>query len=296
MTARRPREGSIWEVLLFAILFVLAFSAIARADGGGLGGSMMTAVAKPAVSDYVFGASIDWTTARRLLDNDTDKPGYSASYESLFTGTYKPWNVTLSAAMEYDQEYTYENDDGSPGVFANPSFALTKAWKNKTDFSSPVFDSIAISLRSSLPGNQKSYNQSFEGSIGPGFSVAKKIGRFSISERVTYSRSSFEYETSTTGKVNSPDSYGSKTVLEYAITDKWSLNSVLVYGYAINFLGDGTGTQDVSGNISYKIGEHYSIALGLDTERGTSAEDQQEQIRLYDENSTQVFVSLSASI
>ena len=298
MIARRPREGSIWEVLLFAILFVLAFSAIARADGGGLGSSMATTVALPAASAFTYIAEVDWTTSRKLLDNETDKPGYSGAYDNTLIITHKDTGISFMAEVEYDQEYTYQRDDGSTGSFTNPFFQLSKVWKNKKDFLSPVFDTISVSIHGVLPGNELAYEKTFMGGVGPGMKIAKKIGRFSLSESVSYSRNFFEYETAVgdAGAVNSPDSYLSISNISYSISNKWTWCNLLIYGYKVPYYGNGTGVQDYQSTIGYKISSNYSLAIGIDTSRGTSADDQQEQVRLYDENSTQAIVTLSVAI
>ena len=296
-TARGEREGGIWEILLFAVLFVLAFSVIARAEPGG-GPSMAMSMPLPSASAFAFSANIDWTTSRKLLDNEQDKPGFSGAYDSTFKIAHKDSGISLMAEIEYDQEYTYERDDGSGGSFANPLFVLAKTWKNKKDFNSWAFDTVSASVHGVLPGNSAAYNKTFLGGAGPGVAATKKIGRWNLGESLGYTRNAYQFQTAggDAGAANSPDSYMSISILRYSITDKWTWCSILLYGYKIPYFGNATGNQDFQSTIGYQLTKNFSIAVGIDTSRGTTADDQQEQVRLYDENSTQAIVTFSASI
>lgn len=289
-------HGSFWELGLFAILFVLVFSAIARAEN-----SSSTVVASnptPAVSDskgFAFSGSLTIDTARTLSE---DEPvSYSGSYALRVAAKHKPTQISYSLSSTFTQEYSYERDDGTNSSFENPVLSASRAFKQGEAFQTRLIDSLTVGLRGSLPANRAAYQRTFLGSVGPSVSAAKKLGRVNLTQVLRYTRSFFEYDITEDGRVNSPDSFTSVSDVSVDVTDKFSLGLSLGYVHAISFQGVGKGTQSVSMSAGYTVSDNVSLSLGVATDRGTLETDgQTNSIKLYDERVSQAFFDVEISI
>ncbi|MEK7354968.1 MAG: hypothetical protein AAB250_00865, partial [Bdellovibrionota bacterium] len=207
-------EGSLWEICLFAIFFVVIFSAVARADASqtppksaavSAASSMTTKIAEPAPKMKPSAKLIIETT--RTLQED-EPASYSGSYDlNLALINFMP-NWSASTRIVYSREYSYEKDDGTDGGFENPAFGVARKWKIENGI-----DGLTWRLSGSLPGNREAERRTFLGSLGTNVSMTKAIRRFDLSQTVGYTRGFYEYDIRADGTVNSPDSFKSTTEL-----------------------------------------------------------------------------------
>lgn len=268
-------EGRIWELWLFAILFVLIFSAIARAE---VGGNLLV-------------------ETTRTLRQEGEADSYGGWYRLTLGTTHRPTQITASTVWGYSREYSYERDDGTDGSFDNPVFALSRSFKAGTDFSSTAIDSVSLGIRGSLPANREARQQTLLGTFGPSVAVSKKISRVSLNQEFGYSRRFYEYDIRDDGTVNSPDSFRSTSGVELAVTDAFSLASSLAYTYAISFQGVGRASSLFATSVNYAVMEKASLSVGFGTEKGTlEADGQTNRIKFFDPDSSQAFVDFVISI
>jgi hypothetical protein len=300
--------GSLWELCVFAIFFIILFSALARADeftAGNLStGALVISDSVPSNLDSLLftlgpwqkSASFAVDTSRTL--NPNDHVAYSGWYDLNLALTHKPTGVTTSVELGFSQEYNYSAEqDNTSGAFDNPIFRLSKTFSNKKDFNSVLFDSVILGLRGSLPANRDSYRQSFEGAIGTSITATKKISVLGLTQGFSYSRSFYQFDMSAAGDVNEPDTYRSSTALSLNITDNFALSASALLTYAMSFQGVGKSSQWTTLASSYKLSEQLSTAIGLMTRRGTiDTEMRTNRLQLFDQGTSVAFFDLSWAI
>lgn len=288
-------EGGLWELCLFAIFFVLVFSAIARADvkaPSAPSAKMATSVKaeKPAIT---FGGSATIETISTL--NPNEPTSYTGWYSLSIGAKHEKSQLRASALLGYTQEYTYApEEDGTSGAWDNPIFGLSRTFKSGEDFESKWIDGIRLGVSGSLPANRDSAKATFLGSTGVSVEVNKSFGRVGLSQSLGYTRSYFEYDITDAGKVNSPDSYKSHTAIEVSVTDRIDLSAGMQYVHAVSFQGVGKGTQLFTLGAGLKVTEQVGLALGLVTRRGTLDTDgQSNRILLFDQDASVAFLDLT---
>jgi hypothetical protein len=298
---RQENESSIWEFMLLVILIAMVFSTALRtnaAEAPAPAAKVSTKVAeqKPAESAYQGSAKFVIETSR-VVNTDTDTESFAGWYQATFSGLHKPTNIGAKLVLGFSQEYSYDREDGTTNAFDNPLASVSKTWKSGADFKTKFVDTVALSLTGALPASREMTRRTFLGSLGPNIGVAKKFGRATVTQALGYVRSFYEYEIRDNGVVNSPDAFRSTTGLDLALTDALSLSTSLVYTYAVSFQGVGKATQITSLSADYAFTDHFSMSLGLATERGTLEPDgQTNRIKFYDPDTTQAFIDLVVDI
>ena len=296
-----PTDGSLWELCLFAIFFVIVFSAVARADiepsvpatpiATTIGAPL--APAKSPTRRFKPSMALVIETTRNLQEDDA--VSYAGSYDLTLglANIYKGWGVV--AHEVYAREYSYQNDDGADGAFANPDFAIGKTLKSGEGLASDSFlKAFGFGFSGSLPGSREAQKRTFRGSTGVYVKAEKSIRRLDLAQKFSYSRLYYEYDIRDDGTVNSPDSFKSSTGLSYNVTDKLALSLSLVLGYAINFQGTSTGSQISQLSIDYAFTDAIGTSLGVASEKGTQTPDGQgNRIDLYAPEVAQAFFDLS---
>jgi hypothetical protein len=282
-------EGSIWELLLFTVFFVVVFSAVARADEASIQQALPSA---KAASPYKLGATVLIETAS--VQNDADRTAYSGVYRLDLSLAHEPSSISLLSRTEYERQYTYQNDDGTDGQLSNPLFGITKSFKKGKGLPSrSFFDKAAIGLRGSLPANRLAQKQTFQGAIGPMAAVAKSIGRVDLQQTLQYSRRAFEYEMGNDGAVNSPDVYRGVSEITYNFTDSFAFGVVVLYDYAVSFQGVGKSSYLSILSLDYKVLESLTASIGVSTQKGTlEADGQTNRVLLYDGSAASTFIDL----
>lgn len=247
-------------------------------------------------SAWDFSASSLTIETTQTLDSNT-ATSYAGSYLIAPTVVYKPEMITASLRLGYDREYSYQRDDGSNGDFANPTLSVAKAFVSGVDYNSRIFDSISVGLTNAVGANHDSSRRSFEASVGPFVAVSKKIGIFSISQSLGYSRGFYEYELGSDGSSNSPDVFSESTSLALDLSSSWQLSGTYRYKYSISFQAIGVGSTVALAQLSYAVTQHWGLAVGVSSAQGTLQPDgQSNELKFYEPNSAQAFFDLTVTI
>lgn len=296
--------GSYWEICLFAVAFVLVFSAIANA-GSEFDSDAPAVAAQGTLRTPVPGSSwagVDWSDfdlSTRLsfevsrMMTDEGLPSYGGAYHVQLQTSHEPTQVNASLDLMYTQEYSYERDDGSTGSLENPGLSIDKTWRRGQDFSAALLDRVNLGLRASVAASPEARRRTFRGSVGPALTMTKVLSKLILSQALSYSRGFYEYETRDDGTVNSPDVMRSSTSVTYLLSDAISLVGSFTYSYALSYQGVGRADEQSMGLIGYQANERVDLAFGFASGRRTlGADGQTESIRFLDERGTQFFFEI----
>lgn len=339
-------DGSPWELVAFAIFFVVIFTLLARsahaetlmtrrqamklaaqdpnlaqnaADGATVDGpqspnplhvqpapqqiptgalpkaSLNANVAEPDQGKrFEWGTKLTFDTSRTLQVDDP--VSYEGAYILDSSITDKKTNLTYALRAGYSREYSYELQDGTDGDFMDPALKISKSWTEGKDFRSPIFDKITLGVGGVAGASHEAARDTFLGSVGPSFSVAKQIHNLHLGQGFGYSRKFYNYDIRDDGTVNAPDRFSSTTDVSYDITKDLSLALETILFYDINFQRTGQTTEWTTLEIDYTVSKLISTALGVVTKRGTISEDGTENnLKFYDAEVAQAYFDLVLS-
>lgn len=269
----------------------------ANAADGGAGAIPAVPEVKPepvAAPRWRFRKDLTISTGRTLSLNDN--PAYSGSYSLALAATDVKKSITYSANFAYSQEYTYPRDDGTNGDFERPSVKVSKSLKLAKDYGWKILDTFSYGLSASFPLGAESKRQTFRGSLSPSVAAAKSLGKFSVSQSLSYSRRFYEYDIRLNGVVNSPNSISSSTGLGFDLSEKWSIETSFVYSYGVSYQNVGRSTNSITFSTSYKASDLISLSTGVTTDRGTLEPDGvTNKIRFFDSEKAQGFFDITFS-
>lgn len=292
-------EGSLWEICLFAVFFIVIFSAVSRANAAqtpapSTSVSSTATVSKKLVADANAvvmkpSARLAISTSRPIQEDEPES--YSGSYDlTLALANFVP-NWSASTRIVYSREYSYQKDDGTDGAFENPSASISR----KFVFDRGI-DALTWRVSGSLPANREATRRHFMGSLGTSVTVAKTIRRLGLTQTLGYTRGFYEYDIRADGTVNSPDSYRSTTELSLDVTDKLSISAAVALTHAINYQGNGKTAEASSVSVDYSFTKNLATSLGLATDRSTLESDgQSNTVKLVDPDVAQAFFDLVLS-
>lgn len=312
-------EGSLWEICLFVVFFVLIFSAVARAEAKtpppnvsvneyGNAGKTVPSMSSDAalrlrqLRKQGYGdvwkpsAKAVISTSRTLQEEE--EPSYGGAYELTLGASNKYLGLSGSARVGYSREYSFQRDDGTDGSMDNPSAVISKKFvKDEWDANPSAIwkyvDGISWSVSGALPGNAESERRTFQGSLGTSVGFAKSIRRLDLSQGFGYTRGFYEYDIRDDGTVNAPDSFKSTTSLGYNVTDKLALSLSVALSHAINYQGTGKTAEMSSLSLDYAFNKHVQTSLGVATERGTMLPDgETNRVRVFDPEVASAFFDL----
>lgn len=317
-------DGSVWELLLFTIFFIIVFSSIARAEGpavppttlessrGSTAESSVSTPASvapigpiatdapqasasietsiPAKSLFSYSGFVLIETASQL--NDADETVYSGLYRLALTAKHNPSNLSGLLRFDYERQYTHQNDEGTDGTFANPLFGVTRTFA-KEELGNSYLDTLTLAMLGSVPGNRESVKRHFQYSAGLMLTATKALGKFSLLQTLQYTRRQYEFDIADDGAVNSPNSYRSVSEVSYNLTEKLALTASVLYDYAVSFQGVGRATELSSLSVDYTFTDKVSTSLGVATQRGTlEADGETNRVLIYDPRVASAFFDL----
>ncbi len=316
----QARESELFgylEVCFFAFLFIVIFSAVARADDDSAYGT--------SGNTQIFGTTLNSRVVRmrsppqRVLDtapptewsffgafttetirnlNLTEHASYAGSYMILTAAIYKPWDLSLSSEIGFSQQYSYaQENDGTSRAFDNPIIRLQKLYLNGRDFSSIWVDDIRLIVTGSLPANRVAGHQSFEGSVGPSINFDKRVGRFNLTQGIGYARGFYQYDMDAAGTINAPDVLKSLSLFSLSLADSLTWTNSLLYSYALDFQKVGKATEIFTSSVDCLWTSHFSTSLGLMTNRGTlDADGRTNRVLIFDQDGSLAFLDLGWKI
>jgi hypothetical protein len=315
-------EGSFWELCIFAIFFVVIFTALARtahADpsqtptsktvapihtqslpsaipSGALPDANVAAGLREPVTNkrIAWAASLIFDTSETLSTDEARS--YSGEY-LLKTGvTDQKNNTALLLKAGYDREYSFELADGTDGDFVDPSIALTKTWKEGQSFRSPVFDTIVIGVSSVAGASHEAARRTLVASVGPSIGVTKDIHKLHLGQKFGYQRRFYNYDIRDDGTVNAPDAVSSTTDVSFDLTPDLAFSVETILSYALNYQGTGETNELSSISLDYTITKLLAASVGVATKRGTvSADGTYNQVKFVDGAVSQGFFDLILS-
>lgn len=225
--------------------------------------------------------------------DEAQPASYTGWYRLTTSATHAASSISAILRLGYTREYTYERADGSNGDFDNPILTLSKSFLNGEHYNFVGLDSLSVAVIGSLPVSRESERRTFRGSSGVLLTGTKALGRFTVQQAFGYSRGFYEYDIRDDGTVNSPDSLKSLTLVNYGITDRFSVGAMFTYVYAISFQGVGRGTQLGAVTADYAFTDNIAATLGVMSERATIEPDgQSDRIRVYAPEAAQYFADL----
>jgi hypothetical protein len=297
-------EGSFWELCIFAVFFVVVFTALASSANALATktaqsnqskstfahpihmATQPSATSSPALPSANMSAGlpipdsnkrIAWTSSVTLDTsgtlNNQEATSYSGEYllKTGLTDQKKDISATLKAG--YSREYSFEQADGTDGDFVDPSLAIKKTWTEGKQFRSPVFDTIFAVVSTNAGASHESARRTFTASLGPSLGVTKVIHKLHLGQKFGYQRKFYNYDIRDDGTVNAPDQGSSTTDISYDITPDLAISAETILYYAINYQGTGETTEWSSFSLDYTISKLLSTSIGVATKRGTSSDD-----------------------
>jgi hypothetical protein len=216
-------------------------------------------------------------------------------YKANLKLTDNQTQITYGVESAYSQEYTYQLDDGSDGDMAYAVVFATKSWSNGKDFLSPLFDKITLGMTGSLPVGKESQRRTFEGGLGTNTGVSKKIGRWSLSEGLSYTRGFYQDDIRDNGTMNNPDIYKSKSSIGFDITKKLSASFLYIYTVAVDFYGVGKGADTSYIELDYALMKRVTLSAGVATDRASTLDPdgQTEQMKFYEPESSAAYFDVA---
>ena len=307
VAAKRTVEGSLWELILFALGFIAVFSLLSRANaqtsqtpatgtqaagvGAPVGNTLRTTVPKPKKPTTEFGADFSIETYRTVGEEPTN----SGSYVLAPSVKYNPADITFVGKFSYSREYNDGRDEdeqeAARGDWDNAELSLMKAWKLKN----PILDSVSGGLVGVVPLSRDSGRRSLMGATGPAVNLKKKIGPVSISQVFGYMYGVYEYQTRQDGTVNTPDAWRAQTNIKIDLLESLKLDLLTKYTYGIPYYGDSRGAELSWAFLDLAVTEVLSIQSGFVTERATKDQDG-DRIKFWDPNTSAAFIAFTASI
>ena len=305
VAAKRTVEGSLWELILFALGFIAVFSMLSRANAQtsqtpatgtqatGVGASVRTTVPapKPKKPNFEFGADFSVETYRTVGEEPTN----SGSYILAPSMKYNPSDITFVGKFSYSREYNdgldEEQQTAARGDWDNAELSLMKAWKLKSD----ILDSVSAGAVGVVPFSRESGRRSLLGATGPAVNLKKKIGPVAISQVFGYMYGVYEYQTREDGTVNTPDAWRAQTNIKVDLLESLKLDLLTKYTYGIPYYGDSRGAELSWAFLDFAATEMLSIQSGFVTERATKDGDG-DQIKFWDPKTTAAFVAFTMSI
>lgn len=240
-----------------------------------------------------FGISYD---AEYALQAQTQPDGSrSQNLSHTFTGTMGYGEYNSFASMTYDQDLI----DSKASAWGDAALGLSKkAWTLGT------YLKLGPSISLALPLTDATRNATgLQYAVGGGLKlslVSKALGMdsFSASHAVSVTKYFTNFDTTSTGNPSRAYRLRNQTVLGYSITDSISIEGLGRFdsNYSVN--GVVTNFFILQESISYSLNDNMSVGFSHANAANylNSAKDYENNLKLYDSESSSYSVSLSVSL
>lgn len=278
------RLGSLF--VLWTAIVLWAFAGIARAQVGV--GNLENWVPAPASSSPLkFNGTVIVDTSQ-TLDPNTET-GYSGSYMVTAGVRHAPSRIAANAILVWFQDYSYEAEDGSAGLFDDPIFTVSRGFK----IDSSLVDFVTVVGRGSISSdNRFSRNDTFLGSTGAAVNATKAFGAFSVVGSLRYVRAFHEYEITADGRVNAPDNFRGRLDLDYRITETFGVSATVAYSVLQSYQGVNRGIQGFTAGFDYSLTDRLTATLGIGTDRPTMDVEGSERFLFFDERASRASLGI----